>query len=300
MSELDRKVKTALEETRLLVLGIQILLGFQFQAFFQTGFPELSSASKMLCAGGLALLTLSLGLLVVPSMEHRLVETGSSSHRLLRATSLYTTIALVPFSLSLGFAGYVVTEGHFGRPVGLACGVALTFVSSFAWFGLGMFCREKAPMPDSEGGTSLATKVEQVLTEARVILPGAQALLGFQFISMLNTSFGQMPQSSQIVHAVALGLVALNVILLMTPAALHRLSFGGADSENFLRAASALIIAAPLFLAAGISAESYVVLDKIVDSTLAATYAAAAFIVLTGFWYALPLMVRWAGARHAV
>jgi len=38
--KLDRKVKMALDETRLLVLGIQVLLGFQFQAFFQTGFPR--------------------------------------------------------------------------------------------------------------------------------------------------------------------------------------------------------------------------------------------------------------------
>ncbi|MFH0298112.1 DUF6328 family protein, partial [Bradyrhizobium sp. 31Argb] len=124
MSEkLDRKVKTALDETRLLVLGIQVLLGFQFQAFFQTGFPALSSASKMLCAVGLALQTLSLGLLIVPSMEHRLVEQGSSSKRLVRATSLYATAGLVPFSLSLGVATYVVIEGHFGWLAGFTSGL---------------------------------------------------------------------------------------------------------------------------------------------------------------------------------
>ena len=34
--KLDDKVKTALDETRLLFLGGQVLLGFQFQAFFRT------------------------------------------------------------------------------------------------------------------------------------------------------------------------------------------------------------------------------------------------------------------------
>ncbi|WP_043161561.1 DUF6328 family protein [Bradyrhizobium sp. Ai1a-2] len=296
MSEkLDRKVKTALDETRLLVLGIQVLLGFQFQAFFQTGFPALSSASKMLCAVGLALQTLSLGLLIAPSMEHRIVEQGSSSKRLVRATSFYTTAGLVPFSLSLGLAAYVVIEGHFGWLAGFTSGFALLFASSFAWFGLEMFHQEKPTMPDSEGATPLTTRVEQVLTEARVIIPGAQALFGFQFIAMLTTRFEELPQTAKIVHAVALGLVALNVILLMTPAALHRLSYGGADSPSFLRAASALVTAAPLFLAAGIAAESYVVLGTITNGELAATYAAASFLVLVGFWYALPLIVRWAG-----
>ncbi|MBO4228106.1 DUF6328 family protein [Bradyrhizobium neotropicale] len=297
MSEkLDRKVKTALDETRLLVLGIQVLLGFQFQAFFQTGFPALSSASKMLCAVGLALLTLSLGLLIIASMEHRMVEGGSSSKRLVRATSLYATAGLVPFSLSLGLAAYVVIERHFGWFAGIASGLALILASSFAWLGLELFHRERTPMPDSGGTTPLATKVEQLLTEARVIIPGAQALFGFQFIAMLTAGFDEMPQTAKIVHAVALGLVAVNVILLMTPAALHRLSYGGADSPRFLRTASALVTAAPLFLAAGIAAESYVVLRKITNSELAATYAAASFLILMGFWYALPLIVRW--TRH--
>jgi hypothetical protein len=293
MSEkLDRKVKTALDETRLLVLGIQVLLGFQFQAFFQNGFPQLSFASKAICAAGLALQTLSLGLLIIPSMEHRLVEQGSSSKRLVRATSFYTTGGLIPFSFSLGLAGYVVLERHFGWFTGVVSGAALTLVSGFAWFGLEMFHREKAAMPASNA-TPLATKVEQVLTEARVIIPGAQALFGFQFIAMLTAGFDELPQGSKIVHAIALGLVAMNVILLITPAALHRLSFDGADSESFLRAASAFVTTAPLFLAAGIAAEGYVVLGKITENKLAAAgYAAASFAVLIGFWYVLPLMQR--------
>jgi hypothetical protein len=37
-SELDKKLKTAMNKTRILILGAQVLLGFQFQAFFQDGF----------------------------------------------------------------------------------------------------------------------------------------------------------------------------------------------------------------------------------------------------------------------
>jgi len=170
--QLDRKVKTALDETRLLVLGIQVLLGFQFQAFFQNGFPQLAPHSKALCAAGLALQTLCLGLLIIPSMEHRLVERGSSSRRLIRGASFYTPAGFVPFSLSLGLAGDVVIERHFGTASGIAFGVGLALAAAFAWFGLEIFHREKAAMPDTSA-TPLTTKVEQVLTEARVIIPGA-------------------------------------------------------------------------------------------------------------------------------
>jgi hypothetical protein len=75
--------------------------------------------------------------------------------------------------------------------------------------------------------TTLKTKVEQLLTEARVIIPGGQALFGFQFIAMLTTGFDKLPLNSQRVHTAALCFTALNVIILMAPAALHRLSFGG-------------------------------------------------------------------------
>jgi hypothetical protein len=47
--------------------------------------------------------------------------------------------------------------------------------------------------------------VEQLLTEARVIIPGGQALFGFQFIAMLTKGFDQLPASSQLL---ALGIAA--------------------------------------------------------------------------------------------
>jgi hypothetical protein len=45
--KLDNKLKTALDETRLLFLGGQVLLGLQFQAFFQDGFFDAGSLSDL-------------------------------------------------------------------------------------------------------------------------------------------------------------------------------------------------------------------------------------------------------------
>jgi hypothetical protein len=94
-------------------------------------------------------------------------------------------------------------------------------------------------------------------------------------------------------HALALFLVAINVILLMAPAALHRLSFKGEDSRTFLRMGSALVIAAPGFLAAGIAAETFVVLHKVSGNAgWAAMAALASFVALAGLWYAMPAWLR--------
>ena len=292
--ELDRKVKTGLDETRLLILGAQVLLGFQFQAFFQDGFSELSILSQYLCAFGLLCVILAVAFLVVPSMEHRLTENGESSGRLVDATSFFTGLGLAPMALSLTLASFVVISRHFGMVVGILAGLAIGGLSAIAWFGFEWFigfASENKHMEKSE--TQLRAKIEQLLTEARVIIPGAQALFGFQFVAMLTTGFDRLPQVSKVMHALALGLIAINVVMLMMPAALHRLSFGGDDSRQFLSLGSALVVAAPLFLAGGIATESYVILRKIVDDGFwSASGASAVFIVLIICWYALPLILR--------
>jgi hypothetical protein len=65
--------------------------------------------------------------------------------------------------------------------------------------------------------TPLKTKIEQLLTEARLIIPGGQALLGFQFVGMLTSAFDRLPESAKMVHALALCLIEMNVIIMMTP-----------------------------------------------------------------------------------
>jgi hypothetical protein len=116
---------------------------------------------------------------------------------------------------------------------------------------------------------------------------------------MLTSGFDRLPETAKIVHALALCLIGMNVIVMMTPAALHRISFGGEDSLRFLTLGSALVIIGPAFLAAGISAEVYVVFIKALNNPqVAITAAIATGLVLIGFWYVWPLALR-TSARSA-
>ena len=295
MSEkVDRKLKVALDETRLLILGVQILVGFEFQCVFQDGFDNLDQASKHMSLAALGLIVLSTGLLIAPSMQHRLVETGQSTPRLIEMTNLLASLALLPLTIGLAFSAYVVTQRTFGPAWGAAFAPFFGCAAAFCWFGLEFIVgrrREVEKMPSSP--TPLKTRIEQLLTEARLIIPGGQALFGFQFVAMLTTGFDRLPESAKINHAAALCLVGMNVIIMMTPAALHRLSFGGEDSLRFLRLGSAFVIAGPAFLAAGIAAETYVVFLKALNSPPAAAAASIGILLaLGGFWYVWPLALR--------
>jgi Family of unknown function (DUF6328) len=108
--KIDRRLKTALDETRLLILGVQILLGFD----------GLSRGAKHLSLGSLGLVVLSAAILIAPSMQHRLVEAGQSTIRLIGATNRLTGLALLPLSLGLALSAYVVTERTFGTTIGIA------------------------------------------------------------------------------------------------------------------------------------------------------------------------------------
>lgn len=139
-----------------------------------------------------------------------------------------------------------------------------------------------------------------MLTEARVILPGAQALFGFQLAIVLTQSFEQLPELSRIMHAVGLLLVALAVVLLMAPAAYHRIVYGGEDSQDMHRVGSILLTAATIPLALGIAGDVYVVMAKILDSsTSALLVGVVSLIVLIGLWHVYPMLEAYLRNRSA-
>ena len=77
--ELSKKVKIALDETRMLILGAQILLGFQFRGPFSDGFDQLPTGARYLDGLALGLMVCVVGLLIAPGPYHRIVEGGADS-----------------------------------------------------------------------------------------------------------------------------------------------------------------------------------------------------------------------------
>jgi hypothetical protein len=296
-ADLGKKVKTALDETRLLILGAQVLFGFQLNAVFQETFADLSWTTRLLACAGQMLMVIAIALLIAPSMQHQLVERGNDTARIHGTTSLFAGLALLPFGLSLGLGIYIVLHHLYGPRAALAGGTTFFVLAAFCWYGLGLIVnprkRNQRMQQEGEKPTPLSTKIDQMLVEARLIIPGAQALLGFQLTVTLTRAFEQLPASSRLTHVTALCCVAVAVILLMTPAALHRISFAGEDSASFYRLGSWFVMAAPVPLALGIAGDLYVASTKAAESTtLGSAVAITAFILLAALWYALPMFLR--------
>ena len=139
----------------------------------------------------------------------------------------------------------------------------------------------------------LHDRIDQMLTEARVVLPGAQAMLGFQLIVTLVPAFEQLPDTTRNVHFLSLAMVTLSIAILLAPAAIHRLGYDGEDDDRFYRQGSALVTAALAPLALGIAGDIYVAMWKLSGNTeLPAIAGSGMLIVLLTLWYFWPLIVR--------
>jgi uncharacterized protein DUF6328 len=293
---LSRKVKTALDENRLLILGAQVLFGFQLQAVFQDSFAGMSELTRTTNCVALALMALTIGLLIAPSMRHRITEAGADTIGIHRAAGMFAGMALVPLGASLGLDLYVVFEPIVGDVAAAIAGACFCGLAGVLWFVVGLVARlalKVPPMPEKEEPTPLPIRIDQMLTEARVIVPGAQSLLGFQLLATFTRAFGELEATSKLVHVAALCCIAVAVILLMTPAALHRIAFRGEDTDTFLAIGSCFVVAAPAALALGLALDMHVAIGKATGSPgFAAGLAVASAVVLFGLWYGLPLLLR--------
>jgi len=105
-------------------------------------------------------------------------------------------------------------------------------------------------------------------------------------------------QSLKLVHLLSLFTVTGSIILLMTPAAYHRILEQGEDSEHFHRIAGKILLAAMALLAIGMCGDLYVICELVINSTRISIIAAASMLVLFySLWFALPLAVRTRSGR---
>ena len=144
---------------------------------------------------------------------------------------------------------------------------------------------------------SLQQEATFILEESRMVLPGIQALFGFQLIAIFNQSFDEkLPKPAQIVHLVALILTALSMALVMTPAAVHRIAEPMSVSERFLWMASSLLLAGMVSLAIGVALDVFVVSTALTSSNaLGIVIGIAALVVFCALWLVVPRRER---AKH--
>lgn len=140
---------------------------------------------------------------------------------------------------------------------------------------------------------SLKDEMSNVLEEARMVIPGIQALFGFQTMAVFNQRFQDLPDSAVHVYLAGLALLALTIGLLMAPAAYHRIAERGQVSRRMINLASRFITAGLVPLMLGIALDIYVVcIAAEGGERLGAAAALAALVLFAILWFVFPLHCR--------
>ena len=148
----------------------------------------------------------------------------------------------------------------------------------------------------AQSGQSVKDALQQTLDEARMVLPGVQALFGFQLIAVFSDGFERrLDEAERTLHLAAIVLVTIAIALVMTPAAYHRQVEPRRATVSFLVLASRLVSAAMLPLAAGLAIDVHLVARVITGMpAVSATIGVVAFLLFVALWFGFP---QWRAAQ---
>ena len=143
-------------------------------------------------------------------------------------------------------------------------------------------------------GASSSKAIGHLLEECRMVLPGIQALFGFQLIAVFNHTFwDRLDHSQQSLHFVAISLVVLSVAFVMTPAAYHRQINEQMTAQHFIALSSRLLLWSMFPLMAAICIDVYLIAIMIFQSVIGSLLVTGfLLIMLFMLWIMLP---RWPG-----
>jgi hypothetical protein len=296
MPKLSDAVDNVFSEARMLLLGGQVLLGFSFRICFEEKFEQISHPAQMAEILGLGIMTAALGWLIWPAAFHQIKEKGRMTASIHSFTTAVLDWALLPFALGLALTLYTVAAAlnlPYAPMIGAAAGIFATAV----WYGWSRAGRK----PDAKqrvqkdlaqqeqkdrGKPDISDRIKKVLLECRMALPGAQAFLGFQFAIVFAKGFEQLPQPWQRIHFVSLLATTVATVLLIAPAAYHRIHEAGEDTEDFHKVASRLLLTALAFLGPGMAGDLFLVIAKVTQSPGAAGVSAGLLLLaFYGLWF---------------
>jgi hypothetical protein len=140
---------------------------------------------------------------------------------------------------------------------------------------------------------SLENDADHVLQNIRIVLPGTQALLGFQFIAFFNPTFQALSNHLKYLHFSALILIIICTFLLVAPVAFQQIGEEGKVSHKFLSFTRTMIAVAMLILLLAITADIYLAARMInLEVKLAAIISGLSLITGIFLWYVYSIIRR--------
>jgi amino acid transporter len=150
---LDRELGELLQELRVVLPGVQVLLAFLLTAPFQQRFAGLPGSMRNAFFAAIACATLATAFLIAPSAHHRLRWRAGEKERLVRVGNQMAIVGTVFLAAAIVLALYVVTDVLFTTDLAVMTGIAALIVFGALWYVVPMVGRspEEESSAEDEG-----------------------------------------------------------------------------------------------------------------------------------------------------
>jgi cobalamin synthase len=129
----------------------------------------------------------------------------------------------------------------------------------------------------------------ELLEELRSLIPGAEVLFGFLLAIRFTAEFAELTKVQESVYYVTLLATATALVMLLAPAAYHRIRFREGDKEYMMRKGNREAIAGTAALATAFTGVLFVVTDLVFSIPVAIVVALAFFALTAWRWWAVAL-----------
>jgi amino acid transporter len=141
---LNRELMELLQELRVVIPGVQVLLAFLLTAPFQQRFAELPGSLRNAFFASIASATLATAFLIAPSAHHRLRWRTGEKERLVRIGNQMAIAGTVFLATAIVLAVYVVTNVLFTTDLALWTALGFIVVFTGLWYVLPLVGRPSA------------------------------------------------------------------------------------------------------------------------------------------------------------
>ena len=152
---LDRELMELLQELRVMLPGVQVLLAFLLTAPFQQRFAQLPGSLRNAFFASIVCATVATVLLIAPSAHHRLRWRAGEKERLVRIGNQMALWGMLFLAAAVVLALYVVTNVLFTSELALLTAGAAAVVFAGIWYVLPMVGRPSGDeSSDEQDGSS--------------------------------------------------------------------------------------------------------------------------------------------------
>jgi Family of unknown function (DUF6328) len=145
---LNRELMELLQELRVMIPGVQVLLAFLLTAPFQQRFANLPGSMRNAFFASIACATLATAFLIAPSAHHRLRWRAGEKEPLVRIGNQMAIVGTVFLAAAIVLALYVITDVLFTTDLALWTAAGAVIVFGGLWYVLPLLWR--SPSPDEK------------------------------------------------------------------------------------------------------------------------------------------------------